>query len=295
MADPIWPTEPWYLFVIGWQEPSRGYLIEHTHRIAAFTVGGLVSCSRSGSGGPIQAEVRAGPGIAALVVLLAGFGQFHGGLIAQREPDARRGPPADGRNGRDALRPRCAALGPGDGRTHPPCTCELASLPGCGRTRRCDDPGITRRVPREAERTRRHRPRHGPRHLRAGRLLPAHRDRGAHGPGADGRVATTRIAPNSSAGSVVAVRSCSSLQVVLGALVRHAPTPLTQRLHFLTAFLAAGVAVWLLLGIVERTGRPDAGAFRVLVVWPTPARTSGCTRRRGVDGEVRAVTRCPNW
>src|SRR4051794_14960867 len=31
MSDPIWPTEPWYLFVVGWQEPNRGYLIEHSH------------------------------------------------------------------------------------------------------------------------------------------------------------------------------------------------------------------------------------------------------------------------
>ncbi|HSQ57702.1 MAG TPA: hypothetical protein VLM40_18410, partial [Gemmata sp.] len=35
-------------------------------------------------------------------------------------------------------------------------------------------------------------------------------------------------------------------QLVLGVLVRHLPTPLAQRLHFLTAFLAVAVVVWLL-------------------------------------------------
>lgn len=39
MADPIWPTTPWYLFFIDWQEPSSGFLIEHTHRLFGYAVG----------------------------------------------------------------------------------------------------------------------------------------------------------------------------------------------------------------------------------------------------------------
>jgi cytochrome c oxidase assembly protein subunit 15 len=39
MADPIWPTYPWHLFLISWQEPSPGFLIEHTHRLAGYVVG----------------------------------------------------------------------------------------------------------------------------------------------------------------------------------------------------------------------------------------------------------------
>jgi heme a synthase len=39
MADPVWPTAPWQLFLISWQEPSAGYLIEHTHRFAGHLVG----------------------------------------------------------------------------------------------------------------------------------------------------------------------------------------------------------------------------------------------------------------
>ena len=84
MADPIWPTEPWYLFVVGWQEPSRGYLIEHTHRIVAFTVGGLVSVLALGLWWTDPRRATRWAGLASMLVLLAGFGQFHGGLIAQR-------------------------------------------------------------------------------------------------------------------------------------------------------------------------------------------------------------------
>src|SRR5947199_5765046 len=39
MADPVWPTAPWYLFFISWQEPSPGFLIEHSHRLAGYIVG----------------------------------------------------------------------------------------------------------------------------------------------------------------------------------------------------------------------------------------------------------------
>jgi cytochrome c oxidase assembly protein subunit 15 len=39
MADPIWPTYPWHLLLISWQEPSPGFLIEHTHRAMGYIVG----------------------------------------------------------------------------------------------------------------------------------------------------------------------------------------------------------------------------------------------------------------
>lgn len=81
MADPIWPTEPWYLFVVGWQEPNRGYLIEHSHRIAGFLVGGLMSVLVLGLW---WADPLRWVGLGALVVMLAAFGEFHRGLIAQR-------------------------------------------------------------------------------------------------------------------------------------------------------------------------------------------------------------------
>jgi heme a synthase len=42
MADPVWPTTPWYLLFNSWQEPRPGFLIEHTHRLAGWIVGFLV-------------------------------------------------------------------------------------------------------------------------------------------------------------------------------------------------------------------------------------------------------------
>jgi cytochrome c oxidase assembly protein subunit 15 len=39
MADPVWPTYPWHLLLIDWQEPSPGFLIEHTHRLVGYLVG----------------------------------------------------------------------------------------------------------------------------------------------------------------------------------------------------------------------------------------------------------------
>jgi len=41
MADPVWPTYPWHLLLIDWSEPSAGFLIEHTHRLAGYIVGCL--------------------------------------------------------------------------------------------------------------------------------------------------------------------------------------------------------------------------------------------------------------
>ena len=42
MADQVWPTYPWHLALISWQEPSAGFLIEHTHRLLAYTAGFFV-------------------------------------------------------------------------------------------------------------------------------------------------------------------------------------------------------------------------------------------------------------
>jgi heme A synthase len=39
MADPVWPTSPWHLLLVSWDEPKPGFLIEHTHRLAGYIVG----------------------------------------------------------------------------------------------------------------------------------------------------------------------------------------------------------------------------------------------------------------
>ncbi|MBY0456799.1 MAG: hypothetical protein K2V38_05645, partial [Gemmataceae bacterium] len=49
MADPLWPTEPWYVFstaTASERERFRqdsAFFVEHSHRIAAFGVGGAVA------------------------------------------------------------------------------------------------------------------------------------------------------------------------------------------------------------------------------------------------------------
>jgi heme A synthase len=84
MADPVWPTEPWYLFVVGWQEPNRGYLVEHAHRIAAWTVGAMVIVLAMGfwRGEPRKVARRAG--LLAITALVAAFLIFHGALRTQK-------------------------------------------------------------------------------------------------------------------------------------------------------------------------------------------------------------------
>ena len=84
MADPLWPTEPWYLLLIDWQEPSPGYLIEHSHRIAGFVVGGLTAILALGLWWNHPRRLNRAVGMVALLMLLATYGQFHGALMAQR-------------------------------------------------------------------------------------------------------------------------------------------------------------------------------------------------------------------
>src|SRR5437868_6923037 len=82
MADPVWPTEPWYLFSN--YKLDFGYLVEHSHRIAAFTVGGLVIVLAFGLWWTEPRAAARWAGAVGLVVLVAGFGEFHRGLMAQR-------------------------------------------------------------------------------------------------------------------------------------------------------------------------------------------------------------------
>src|SRR5436190_20812253 len=76
MADPIWPTRPWHLAVIDWQEQSRGFLIEHTHRLAGFAVGGAVTILVLGLWLTERKPLLKWGGAAAIVALLAAFGQL---------------------------------------------------------------------------------------------------------------------------------------------------------------------------------------------------------------------------
>jgi heme A synthase len=83
MVDPDWPTRPWHLALESREKWTAGYLVEHTHRILGFLVGGLMSVLALGVW---ACEPRKGLRWAALVgvfALLAGFGYFHGQMMAQ--------------------------------------------------------------------------------------------------------------------------------------------------------------------------------------------------------------------
>lgn len=83
MADPVWPTEPWRLALIDWSEPDPGFIVEHTHRLFGFAVGGLMSALALGLA---CTEARRGLrwyGLASIIGLLGAYGWLHGVLIRQ--------------------------------------------------------------------------------------------------------------------------------------------------------------------------------------------------------------------
>lgn len=79
MADPVWPTEPWYLVVNGhvWQEARAGFLLEHTHRLAGFTVGALSSALALVAWRTEPRQRLRQAGFAASAVLIVVYGLFH--------------------------------------------------------------------------------------------------------------------------------------------------------------------------------------------------------------------------
>jgi len=80
MADPVWPTEPWFLIVNGHKynlEEHRGFLLEHTHRAAGFTVGALASILAIAAWWSGPKKLERGYGLIAIALLLAVYGSFH--------------------------------------------------------------------------------------------------------------------------------------------------------------------------------------------------------------------------
>lgn len=251
MADPIWPTEPWYLFVVGWQEPNRGYLIEHSHRIAGWTVGIVVSVLALGLWWTESNKTCRWGGVLFLGMMLASYGELHRQLIAQRDPAVPiRWPTLP------LAQMAVAFLG-------------LVSL-NLGRWR-APAAGVRFlgvvalvavmiqgllggfRVRLDA--------------LFGPELAPV------HGVFAQvvfcllvalavltGRPVTTPI-PDPARRTLkrlsLALVGLLFVQLVWGAMVRHTPSPLNQRLHLLTAFLVVAAAVWLLrVGFTTPAARP---------------------------------------
>ncbi len=90
MDDPVWPTEPWYIIVNGeiWQEKQTGFLLEHTHRYAGWTAGLVASILAFAAwlSGPNKRQ-RLFPLLSLFAVLMM-YGWLHGQMMvaqAQRE------------------------------------------------------------------------------------------------------------------------------------------------------------------------------------------------------------------
>ncbi len=244
MADPYWPTEPWYL--INNYKLDFGYLVEHIHRIAGFLVGGVVSILAIGLWLTERNCWLKWLGLIGLVVLLGAFGQFHRELWAQKEKPVQ-----------ELVWPVAPAIAVA-------VSAAIVLLAGIA--------ALLIRSPRAGVR------------LIGVSTLIAVMIQGLFGGfrvrlnelvGTDlaavhgifaqivfGLVVSLVVltarppteplpAPGGKAirkGSIALV-VLLFIQIVWGALVRHDPTPLMQRLHFLTAFAALALALWVILKI----------------------------------------------
>ncbi len=256
MADPIWPTEPWYL--ASNFKFDLGYLIEHSHRIFGFTVIAplIVVLALALMAGERCAKTK-WAGLFGLVILLVGYGEFHRGLIAQREvPVADVKLPVPGAV--TAIVGLALALA---------ATGYAVLIQSCGARLRVLGVVVLAAVMVQG--------------LLGGFRVQLNALVGPdlaliHGVFAQIvfallvslAVLTARSVPSAVVlrkvrGGAVALAILLFVQVVWGAFVRHTPTPLMQKLHLLTAFAATGVAVWVLICVFAdpaAKGRVRVGA-----------------------------------
>jgi heme A synthase len=239
MADPEWPTAPWYL--VNNYKDELNYLVEHSHRIAGFTLGGVLGFLTLGFWWQEPRKVARWIGVIGAVALLAAFGDFHRAVMAQTDP-----------NRLDVPMVPVAAMG-----------ASLAVLGLVGLS------GLLTGVRGSGLR------------LFATLVLVAVMAQGVlgglrvrlnalHGPelaavhGVFAQIVFCLVAllamfcarphrvelPATARGAAGWLSLFLVLvllgQLVLGVMVRHMPTPLWQRLHILTAFVAVAVVVWLL-------------------------------------------------
>src|SRR5215218_8344214 len=79
MADRVWPTEPWYVFRTATDSEKErfkqefGFFIEHTHRIAGWTIGGLVIVLAGGLLWTDPRKTARYVALAGAVVLVSGY------------------------------------------------------------------------------------------------------------------------------------------------------------------------------------------------------------------------------
>ncbi|QJW93846.1 COX15/CtaA family protein [Frigoriglobus tundricola] len=263
MADRVWPTEPWYVFETATDtEKARfkeefGFFIEHSHRIAAWAVGGLVIVLAVGLLWTEPRKVVLWAALFGLLVLVAGYGEFHRGLMAQKDTPPREVRLPAGPLG-TVLAGAALMLGAAVSGLFAGARGAGARVLGAFALIAVMIQGLL-----------------GGFRVKLNELVGT--DLAAfHGVFAQVvfgllvTIAVLTVRPTVYTGPAARrLRLWASglahlvlLQVVFGALVRHYPLPLSQRLHFLTAFAATAVAVLVLRAVFyDPAARRRAGAF----------------------------------
>ncbi|MDY3556546.1 hypothetical protein R5W24_005712 [Gemmata sp. JC717] len=249
MADPVWPTEPWYVFRTATESEKErfrkdyAFFLEHSHRIAGWTIGGIVIVLAGGLWRTEPRVVARWWALAGAAVLIAGYSEFHRGLRTQHNTPAAEVTIPVGAAGVavfGAVNMIAAAVSGLLARTPAALVRLLGSLSlvavmiqgllGGFRVKLNElvgtdlaaFHGIFAQVVLGL--------------LTAVAVLSAR-----YGAGTE----TRRLGRWAGVLAVVVF-----VQVAFGAMVRHYPVPLSQRLHFATAFLATGLAVWVLRAVL---------------------------------------------
>jgi heme A synthase len=255
MADPVWPTEPWYLVDKDWQKLEFGFLVEHTHRAAGWIFGAMCIVLTFATWRSEPSRKLRAWGSAAILALVVVYGGFHGAMMAAGKKLAELQQSNPTATVRDVDWSQAKLTG----------WLTLATAIGvlvCAAA--CVRGGRTGRWPRALALVL----------LVAvmiqgllggfrvllnelfGPLLAAYHGVFAQFVFCFVVAIAVLAAPANPAKSLPdpvrgrlarlgwLLTSVALLQLVFGAMVRHTGTPLAQRLHLLTAFAVAGVIVW---------------------------------------------------
>lgn len=96
MADPVWPTAPWYLIVNSheiFKEPRPGFILEHTHRLAGWITGGLAAILAFVVWFNEPSRICRLFAWGSLIALLAAYGDFHRAMMKVKETPGEFGTP----------------------------------------------------------------------------------------------------------------------------------------------------------------------------------------------------------
>jgi len=271
MTDKVWPTEPWYLAVNDqvWKEEHAGFLIEHSRRAMGFIVGALASLLAVTAWFTERKVPWRWAGLVATLLLIVVYGEFHRDMGHAWQTRIA---------GQGLTWPKGSAIG---------CALAAVLLLGIsvgswrsgsrwGRLRLLISVGLIAVMIQGLL---------GGFRVFLDQLLGTELA-AIHGTFAQlvfcvlvaAMILAGRNDPNrevsaaersSVGGMSLALPALIVLQLIWGVMVRHTGTPLSQRLHILTAFLVTGLAIWLCVRcLATPEGRKKLGfyAWHLLVV-----------------------------